>query len=136
MKYFVRADANAPVKGPFDRDAIKKSLERELMKPDAEARAEDAEEWVTLKSLFKEEDDAKDRRKEEAEFQRAVAVRNMERQAERSGGGANVAVGIVMVVAGLGLTAASLSAGRGGGVIFGGLIVFGIVRVIRGLAAS
>jgi hypothetical protein len=137
-KYFVRASADAPVKGPFTRDAIGKSLERGLMKLDAEARAEDGEEWVTLKSLFKPEEDSKQRRREQAEYREAQTARDMQAAAERarSGGSANVAIGVVMLVAGLALTGISMSAGSRGGVIFVGLIVFGIVRVIRGAAAG
>lgn len=136
MKYFVRASADAPVKGPFELDALRKSLDRGLMKPEAEARGESSEEWVTLKSLFKPEVEAKERKAESAEFERAVAMRNMERQGERGAGSANVTIGIVMLVAGLALTGVSMSAGQSGGVIFVGLILFGIIRIIRGLAAQ
>lgn len=135
-RFFVRAAPDAQAKGPFDRDSLRKSFDKGLMKPEAQVRPEDSEEWVTLKSLFKPEDDAKTRRAESAEFERAVAMQNMERRHERSSGSANVAVGAIMLIAGLALTAASLSAGRGGGVIFVGLILFGIIRIIRGLAAG
>jgi len=136
MKYFVRASADAPVKGPFDRDALKKSLDRNLMKPEAEARPEDSEEWVTLKSLFKEETDSKEQRAERQEFERAVAVRNMERRDERRSSSGQMGVGVAMVIAGIALTLISTSQAGGGGVIFVGLIVFGIVRIIRGAAAG
>ena len=135
-KYFVRASADAPIKGPFDRDAIRKSLDRGLMKPEAEARREDDVEWVTLKTLFKPEEDVKQRKADDAEFERAVALGNMERRHERSAGGANVAIGLVMVIVGLALTVLSTSRAGGGGVIFVGLVVFGIVRIIRGAAAG
>lgn len=137
-KYFVRAAEHAPIKGPFERDSIRKSLDRGLMKPEAEARAEDAtdsEAWVTLKSLFKPEDDAKEMKAESAAFERSVMMQNINRQHERKEGNANLVVGVIMIVAGLGLSAASMSAGRSGGVLFVGLVVFGIVRIIRGAAA-
>lgn len=136
-RYFVRASVDAPIKGPFDRDSIRKSLDRGLMKPEAEARIDDAEgteEWVALKTLFKPEIDEKRHKAEGAEFERAVALQNLLRGHERKEGGANLVVGVIMIVAGLGLTAASMSAGRGGGVLFVGLVVFGIVRIIRGAA--
>lgn len=136
MKYFVRASADAPVKGPFDRDALKKSLDRGLMKLEAEAREEDSEEWVTLKSLFKPETDSKERRAEYREYERAVELRNMERAHERSGASGQMGLGVAMVIAGIALTLISTSQAGGGGVIFVGLIVFGIVRIIRGAAAS
>ena len=136
QKYFVRANADAPVKGPFERDALKKSLDRGLMKPEAEARREDSDDWVALKVMFKPETDAKQRVMDDVEFQRAVALVNMERSHERREGGANLGIGLAMVVAGIVLTLVSTSQAGGGGVIFVGLIVFGIVRIIRGAAAG
>ena len=137
-KYFVRASVDAPIKGPFDRESIRKSLDRGLMKPEAEARiddAEGAEEWVKLKVLLKPEEDAKLRTEETMAFQRAVALQNLDRAHQRKEGNANLVIGAVMIGAGIILSAASISAGRSGGLLFVGLIVFGIVRIIRGAAA-
>lgn len=134
-KFFVRASADAPEKGPFDRDALRKSFDRGLVKPEAEARPDGGSEWVTLKALFKAEDDAMDRKAEAASYERSTALRDIQERRQRRERGANVTVGVIMLVAGLALTLASLSAGRGGGAIFIGLIVFGIVRIIRGAVA-
>ena len=52
----------------------------------------------------------------------------------KSASSTNMAIGVTMIIAGVGLTAATYSAASGGGryVVFTGLIVFGFVRLIRG----
>lgn len=137
-KFFVRSSEDGAVKGPYELDALHKSFDRGLLKADAQARLDGGEKWIPLKELLAPElvKAARKRTKEdEADFERA-RDRDREIENQRSGGSANVAIGAVMLIAGLGLTAVSLSAGQGGGVIFVGLILFGIIRIIRGAAAG
>ena len=136
-RFFVRSSEDGPEKGPYAMDALQKSFDRGLLKPDAMAREEGGETWISLKELLAPEI-AKGVRKrtaeDEADFQRARA-RDYEIESQGRTGNANLGIGIAMIVAGIVLTLISTSSAGGGGVIFVGLIVFGIVRVIRGAAS-
>ena len=125
-RYFVRSRPDGPEKGPYDIDAIRKSHENNLLKEDAIVRHENLSETHTLRELLGLGVVQTPRaRVTHQEDERAY-------QRHQSEGNSNMIVGVIMIVAGLGLTAVSFSASGGGGVLFIGLVVFGFVRIIRG----
>jgi hypothetical protein len=136
-KYFVRSSTDGPEKGPYEIDALQKSFDRGLLKSDAMARLDGGEKWVSLKELLAPEIAKGVKRRsaeDEADFARARA-RDFEIENQRRSGSANLGIGLAMVAAGIVLTLISTSKAGGGGIIFVGLIVFGIVRIIRGASA-
>lgn len=137
-RYFVRARPDAPEKGPYDLESIRKSHENKMLKDDAVVRHEDLTETHTLRELLGLAPPAATPREKQhaqnlAEHHR-VALEEDERayQQRQAAGSSNVMIGVIMIVAGLGLTAISFSASGGGGVLFIGLVVFGFLRILRG----
>jgi hypothetical protein len=139
-KYFVRSSEDGSEKGPFELDQVQKSYDRGLLKADAKARLEGGEKWIPLKELCAPDLARQGKRapKDGAhrldpyEVERQIA---MDHASSSGGGGANVGIGLAMIVAGVVLTLISTSQAGGGGVIFVGLVGFGIIRVIRGAAS-
>jgi hypothetical protein len=140
-RYFVKANEDAPEKGPYTLDLIKKSHERGMLKGEAICRLENGKETYPLSTLLGQPTPAdasrsrggydggmRDRTRDELE--------HASRQQAASAGSANLVIGLIMVAAGIGLTFISMSAAGGGGAIFIGLIVFGFIRMIRGAASS
>jgi hypothetical protein len=140
-RYFVRSSEDGPEKGPFELDQVQKSFDRGLLKADAKARLEGGEKWIPLKELCapdlarqgKRAPQDGAHRLDPYEVDRQIAMDHASRGG--GGGGANVGIGLAMIVAGVVLTLISTSQAGGGGVIFVGLVVFGIIRVIRGAAS-
>jgi len=136
-RYFVRASEGAPEKGPYTIEAIKKSHERQMLKDDAIARAEDGTETQTLAKLLgvgvvAPRDAA--HAKMVSEFAQQDAESAARR--EQSAGSSQMLIGVASIAAGVVLTAVTYSAASGGGryVVFSGLVVFGIAQLIRGAA--
>ena len=132
-RYFVKSREDAPEKGPYTLDAIKKSFENQMLKGEAIVRPESGGAAQSLRELLELPTPREAGRNAlTSEYTQADMDAMVRRN--KSAGSANMAVGAVMIIAGLGLTAATYSASSGGGryVIFTGLIVFGFVRLIRG----
>jgi len=136
-RYWVRAAADAPEKGPFTVAQIKDSHAAGRLKGGALIRLESAEEsdTRTVKDLVDEGVLA--RAKMLSTFKQQDAEREVQR--ERSGGSTNMLIGGACFVLGIGITVVSYSSaseGGGGGryVVLTGLIVFGLFRFIRGAA--
>jgi len=132
-RYFVRAKADGPEKGPYEVAAIKSSFDNGMLKGDATVRGETSGSTLTLRELL---EIPSPRERIRSEAAREYASQDLDRNVMQHGtdGSTNVMIGVGMIVAGLGLTAATYSAASGGGryVVFSGLIVFGFVRIIRG----
>jgi hypothetical protein len=141
-RFWVRASQDAPDKGPYTRAQIEQSNARGLLKETALVRPEAAPDTES-KSLrdFCEE---KAIRKEQmlADWKRADEERGIKR-GQNSGSG-RLWLGVVMLALGDILTVDGYaeasngwtSSGVGTYVVFTGLIVMGIVNIVRGLSAS
>ena len=132
-RYWVRASPGEAEKGPYDVALVKQSFDRGLLTPNAVARDENGETTRTLRELFEAKDLA--RAKEVAKLSEEDFERNYQREASKKRGG--LYVGLGMIGLGIVLTFATYSAASesGGGryIVFTGLFVVGIVRVIRSL---
>jgi hypothetical protein len=132
-RFYVKAAADAPEKGPFTEDLLKQSIDNKLLGENALVREENGTEWVSVRARQTKKQNERDAML--VQFARKDAV-----AAERSTATASnrrVLLGAVAIVTGLLLTIVSYRGAEevGGGryVVFTGLIVFGIVQVIRGL---
>jgi hypothetical protein len=135
-RYVVRSSADGPEKGPYDLEQLQKSYDKGLLKAEAQARVEGGEKWIPLKDLFAPVVDRREKRRKRDDDEDFERARDVERQIEneRRVAQQNMYLGVGMIAGGVLLTVVSISAGGGRGAIFIGLIVFGLVRLVRGAA--
>lgn len=137
-RYFVRSSPEGPEKGPYTVDLIKNSYERNMLKDDAMCRLDGGSSWISIRNVLELPTPGAPRNV--AFSSSSDAQREMDsahaRQYQQAGGSSNMTIGLIMVVAGLVLTAVSFSASGGGGVLFIGLVIFGFIRIIRGAGSS
>jgi len=146
--YFVRSSPNGPEKGPYELEVIRSSHEQGLLKLSALARPEGEDEVHFVAELLglpvpegarkTAEVSAALPNRATADAARAAVAPRPQRPAQASTGSPNLMIGVVMLAAGVILSVLTYSAASesGGGryVVFTGLIAFGIVRIVRGLA--
>ena len=143
-QYFVKTNDDAPEKGPFDLNAIRESVKRGLFAKNGLARKQDGADWSPIAQVLSMPAGASVPGAVLTKEDRAYAAQLRQEEAERlaarsnSGKSGGMAIGLAMIGLGVVLTAVGYSAaGEGGGgryILFYGLIIAGIVRVVRSLA--
>jgi hypothetical protein len=134
-RFFVRASADAPEKGPFSLAQIKESHKAQRLKDEALVRPDDGSfPTKTVSDLLKAEEN------ERAAMLVAFARQDEAAQERREKKTSNtkVVLGVVCILAGGGAsaasyTSASTSAHGGQYILFYGLVIFGIAQIVRGL---
>lgn len=128
-RWFVRVSADRPEKGPYRYEALKSAFRQGRLRREASVRSEQSGAMCLLHELV--EDDVL----EEERIVRRARIEEAERaaaqQREHAGRSTGAASGVVMIVAGLGLSLLSFSTGNNGGMLFFGLVIVGFVRVVR-----
>jgi hypothetical protein len=125
-EYFVKMKEGDEERGPYTLEALRSSFKRQLLGPTAMIRTRESVEWIPLRELIEATvQPARPRNPDTA------PGRHEPWRARQEAPNNNPMIGLAMVLGGLALTAVSFSAGGSRGILFFGLVIAGIVRMVR-----
>jgi hypothetical protein len=124
-EYFVKVKDGADERGPYTLEALRSSFKRQLLNPSAMIRPAKTAVWMPLRKVIEAHPEP-----EVPPTLESILARD-ERQAFRVAPTNNVTIGFALIAAGVTLSTLSYAAGGSHFSVFWGLVIAGIVRMIR-----